>query len=224
MRPSLTRRLANAVAACALRALPVTRVSWARHMHSEMAYLGDRAALRWALGCGVAAVKMRITSMMIGDLKISSYVLVPEMLMCFLPLCLLWLLLTVGSVSFMHISGADLHKYFLDPADGRVVLLNMGVAAIVSLLGPIGLIASLWSIFSRRPLKNRFLGAACIVGPVILGLVYFASATFMDPRATQNADTWRALVLLALPALAAVHLMRIGLWPTRNRAGEAASA
>ncbi len=86
----------------------------------------------------------------------------------------------------------------------------------LSLLGPVGLTASLWSIFSRRPLTNRFLGAACVAGPVILGPVYFACAIFLDPRAWQNPDYWRVSVLLVLPALAALHLMRIGLWPSRH--------
>jgi len=218
MRPALTRRWANAMAGCALRALPAARAPWARAMQSEMAYLSDRAALRWALGCCVAAATLRINSMMTGDLKISRFILVPEMLLCFAPLCLLWCDAARAISSIAQANSPFFLQTLLDTTGGRVVLLQLITGVVVGLLGPLGLIASLWPILSRRPLKYRYLGAACVTGSVILGLVYFASAFFMEPGAWQNPDYWRFGVLLALPVLAAVHLMRIGLWPTRHRA------
>lgn len=158
--------------------------------------------------------------MMTGDLKISRFILVPEMLLCFAPLCVLWLDAAQTILRLAQLSHPYIHQNLLDSADGRMILLRLGFGVVVGLLGPLGLFASLWPILSRRPLQNRFVGVACVAGSVILGLVYFASATFLEPGALQNPDYWRFLVLLALPVLAAIHLMRIGLWPTRHTAPE----
>ena len=156
--------------------------------------------------------------MMTGDLKISRFILVPEVLLCFAPLCLLWLDAARTISGLTQLSHPYIHQNLLDTADGAMILLRLGIGIVVGLLGPLGLIAALWPILSRRPLKNRFVGAACIAGSVILGFVYFASATFLEPGVWQNPDYWRLLVLLALPVPAAIHLMRIGLWPTRHPA------
>src|SRR5437868_15413775 len=89
---SLRRRLALALMRCAAIALPATRADWASAMNAELDHFeSDREASVWAIGCVVAALRERANVVFIGNLKVSRWILVPEMLLCFVPLTVLWL-------------------------------------------------------------------------------------------------------------------------------------
>ena len=72
--------------------LPTTRADWAIAMQSEIdRFEDDRDALAWAFGCVIAGCKERFNAMFADCLKISPWILAPEMLLCFTPLTIGWL-------------------------------------------------------------------------------------------------------------------------------------
>jgi len=53
-------------------------------MQTELDHLeNDGDALGWAMGCVVAGLKERISTMFAANLKISRWIFLPEMLLCF---------------------------------------------------------------------------------------------------------------------------------------------
>src|SRR5262249_14887161 len=93
---TLSRRVGEALLRASEALLPERRRVWAKAMRGEYEhftndqYLTDRQALAWAAGCLLVSLKERM-AMIKGNFKISRWLLAPEMLLCFLPLTLLWL-------------------------------------------------------------------------------------------------------------------------------------
>ena len=95
---SFKRWLAQALLRRARQILPDSRLEWAKAMQTELDHLeNDGDALGWAIGCVVAGSKERISTMFAANLKISGWIFLPEMLLCFVPLTLDWLDVIGGS-------------------------------------------------------------------------------------------------------------------------------
>lgn len=189
---SLTRRLSLAVVRFSAHLLPTERAEWAAAMIAEVRHCdGDGDAVGWALGCVIAALKERISSMVKGNLRVSTWVAVPEMLLCFAPL-------TIACVDAVRtLSGMPQH-----PAPGgssAVAILIMVVT--LAAIGPVGLIGAFRLLFNAKPIRARWLRVVVVAGPILNGVVLIGSQAF---------DFWSGLVLLSvLPALGAAHLIHL---------------
>lgn len=189
---SATRRLSLAVVSFAAHLLPTERTEWAAAMVAEVRHCGrDGDAVAWALGCVIAALRERILSMVKGNLRISTWVAAPEMLLCFAPL-------TIACVDALKaLSGTLQH-----PASGgstAVAVLIMVVA--LAAIGPVGLVGAFRLLFNAQPIRARWLRVAVVAGPILNGVLIIGSQPF---------DVWSGLVLLSvLPALGAAHLIHL---------------
>jgi hypothetical protein len=172
-------------------ASPKERADWAQAMINEFDYLPpDLSAVGWALGCIFASYSERIRAMIRPLESLPRWVLAVEMLVCFLPLTLLFAAVVVRG---LH-GGFTLQTSLL-----------YGSGAV---LGPLGLLAALRSIFFKSP----GLGRATIAGLCLLAawtLVAY-SAQILTFGQSHLSDWWREFVIIAvLPALAVIHLVFI---------------
>lgn len=202
-----SRRLAFALIELAIRLLPGTRIEWAKAMLSELYYLeNDRKAVLWAVGCLVASIKERVSAMVTGNLKISRWILVPEMLLCFVPLTIGWLDSVGGASGIIRLNMEIIQKYFFGVPGGTAALAMMVSGAILGVLGPVGLIAAMRLIALGRPI-SRWLGTTLIVGPVLLGGTIVVARFIMD---SELAVSREMVLICVLPALGAAHMLHLG--------------
>jgi hypothetical protein len=188
---SVTARVARRLVKHAALASPKERTDWAQAMINELDYLPpDLSAVSWALGCIYAAYSERTRTMIRSFESLPRWVLALEMLVCFLPLTLL----------FASVILTGLHGGFTLP----VCLLYCSGA----LLGPLGLLAALRSIFSKSGAMSR----VAIAGLCLLTAWNLAaySAQILTFGQSHWSDWWREIVIIAvLPALAVIHLVFI---------------
>ena len=177
-------------------ASPKERADWAQAMINELDYLPpDLSAVGWALGCILVSYSERMHAMIRSLGSLPRWLLALEMLVCFLPLTLL----------FASVILTGLHGGFTLP----VCLLYCSGAV----LGPIGMLAALRSIF----FKSGGMSRAAIAGLCLLTAWTVAaySAQILTFGQSHLSDWWRELVIIAiLPALAVIHLVFIN---TRRR-------
>lgn len=211
---SLRRRLAQILLGRARWLLPASRLDWASAMQAEADYLGsDHDALRWAIGCFVAAMRER-TSCMFANLRVSRWILVPEMLLCFLPLTLLWVDAITVSSGIVRLHGGHLHESFLRGPGASFAFLTMLSGTIVGALGPLSLAAAFRLVVLGRPPGGRWFRGALVAGPALYGVlsltarVAMAGAGALGFDAVDSFDFWSGMLLLsALPSLGALHLL-----------------
>jgi energy-converting hydrogenase Eha subunit A len=147
-----------------------------------------------------------------GKLRISRWLLVPEMLLCFGPLTLGWLDMLAGAASVLALDPKVIQRYFLAVPGGAIVLVMMFVGAIVGVLGPVGLIAAFRLIVLGRPLRSRWLPSALVIAPILYGGVIVAFRSFIGPavfgfQSVEAFDFWSGVLLLSvLPAVGGAHL------------------
>lgn len=214
---SLRRRLALALMRRVDHVLPTSRLEWAKAMQTEVDHLqDDRAALAWAVGCVIAGSRERINSMLSGNLKISRWIVIPEMLLCFVPLTLGWLDAIGGSSGIMRLNGDLIHKRFLETPDGAFALAALIAAAVLGAFGPLGLAAAFRLVTSGRPPNNRWFRTALVAGPVVYGVLILlvrsatAGVGALGFDSADSFDFWSGMLLLsALPSLGAAHLLRL---------------
>ena len=217
MNPSanMARRFAIGLLNIALRLLPKSRGEWARAMRSEMHYLeNDRRAVFWAAGCCIASIRERVNTMLTGNLRISPWLLWPEMILCFVPLSIGWLDSLFGPYGVIRLNVEVLHRHFIAAPGGEIVLAMMISGAILGVLGPIGLVTAFRVIVLHRPMRNPWLCTTLMAGPLLYGVVSLVlrfamgtSAAF-DLAAADAFDFWSgALLLSLLPALGAAHMV-----------------
>jgi hypothetical protein len=214
---SLRRRLAIVLMHRLERLLPASRREWGKAMRAELDHLpSDRDALAWAIGCLVAGSKERINAMLTGNLKISRWILVPEMLLCFVPLTFGWLDAVGGSSGIMRLNGDIIDRQFLHGPGGTLVLVALIAAAVLGALGPLSLGAALRWIVSGRPPGSRWFRAALVAGPAIYGALTLATRLVTGGTgalafdAVDSFDFWSGVLLLSvLPSLGAAHLLRL---------------
>jgi hypothetical protein len=215
---TLMRRLAVAMVHIAMRLLPGARAEWARAMLAELHYLkSDRQAFVWALGCSFAAIRERANTMITGNLKISPWILGPEMLLCFVPLSIGWRDAVFGGAGITRLSTEVIQQYFIGVPGGRIALAMMIAGAILGLLGPLGLVAAFRLVVLDHALRIRWLRVALVAGPLLYGaltLVFrFAMGGLVafSINAVDAFDYWSGLLLLSvLPAAGAAHLFLNG--------------
>jgi hypothetical protein len=212
-----SRRIASALMRGAVALMPTARIGWTRAMRSEFDHIeNDRHAFLWAAGCLLTGIKERMTTMIHGDLKISRWLLAPEMLLCFAPLTLLWLDGIDGRSGLLRLNSAMIHKYFIGVPGGTAFLIAMFAGVVLATIGPIALVAAFRMILLRTPLNNAALRVALIAAPILYGLmsvtlraVETGAATF-DMAPADAFDFWSGIFLLSiLPALGAAHLLRL---------------
>ena len=213
---SLRRRMASVLMQASARLLPRPRQSWAAAMRCEYEHIAtDRQAFTWAAGCLLVSFKERMI-MIKGDLKISRWLLTPEMLLCFLPLTLLWLDGIDGGSGLLRLDRALIQKYFIATPGGSVFLFSLITGVLLATIGPIALAAALRLIIWDRPVGGAWLRSALVAAPVLYGVTAIISRMIELGGAALSAapsdafDFWSGIVLLSvLPALGAVHLLRI---------------
>jgi hypothetical protein len=205
--PTVRRRLAQALLRQTAWILPKQRRPWAEAMLSELHHLGnDREALRWSVSCLIAGIKERVHAMITGNLKIARWVLIPEMLLCFAPTSIGWWDATFGDYGVVGLNADIIHRYFAG-ASGTTALVWMISAAIVEILGPVGLIAAARLIMLRRAM-SRTLGAMLIIGPIIhLG---FSFTRFIISPPLLIAALDEVILFGLLPLAGALHLAWLG--------------
>ena len=196
----VTRRVARGLLKHAAMVSPGERAEWAQAMSNELDYLSpDMSAIGWAFGCLSVCYSERIRAMVRPFESPPRWVLVLEMLVCFLPLTLL----------FSAVVQRGLHGGFTPQA-----ALLYGSATI---LGPLGLAAALRSIFAKSAGMNR----AAIAGLCLLAAWTLAaySTQILTFGQTHLSDWWREFVLIAvLPILAVLHVAFINSRSLSSRA------
>jgi hypothetical protein len=187
----LTRSMARGLLRHAAMAAPKERADWAQAMINEFDHLSpDTSAVGWAAGCLFVCYTERIRAMIRPLESLPRSLFIVEMLVCLLPLTLL----------FLAVVQRGLHGGFAPQA-----ALLYGSATI---LGPVGLAAALRSIFFKPGGMSR----AAIAGLCLLAAWTFAaySAQILTFGQSHLSDWWREFVLIAvLPALAVIHLIYI---------------
>src|SRR5262245_21200828 len=158
-------RLARALLAIAQRVVPAGRREWADAMCAEFHYLPRNAALHWAIGCLVAAIKSRFAPMNTGTFRINRWVMLVEVLGCFSSLALAWYEFTFGASGVITLNGAATDMY-LQTTAGTWVMVLVICFSISGLVGPIGIFLGLRYVFLNRALQSRPLGYALIAAPV----------------------------------------------------------
>lgn len=154
--------------------------------------------------------------MLTGNLKISRWIFVPEMLLCFVPLTLGWLDALGGSSGIVRLNGDVIQKYFLHSPGGTLALLGLIAGAILGALGPLGLTAACRLVVSGRPRGSRWFRRVLVAGPAVFGLLMLATRLAIGGTgalgfdAPDSFDFWSGILLLsALPSLGAVHMLRV---------------
>jgi hypothetical protein len=160
-----------------------------------------------------------------GDLKISRWLLAPEMLLCFVPLSLLWLDGIDGSSGLLRLNGAAIHKYFVGVPGGTALLVSMYAGVVLATVGPMALVAAFRMIVLRTPINSAWLRMALLAAPTLYGLMSIglrameSGAAAFDPASADAFDFWSGIFLLAvLPALGAAHLLKLSPRPSAARA------
>ena len=129
--------------------------------------------------------------MLKGSLRVSAWVAVPEMLLCFAPL-------TIAGVDGVQTLSSTLRHPA--PGDPNVVAVLFMVVTLAA-IGPVGLVGAFRLLLEARPIRARWLRVALVAGPVLNGAALIGSQAF---------DLWPGLVLLSvLPALGAAHLIHL---------------
>lgn len=215
-RVSLRRRLALVLMRRVSQVLPTSRLEWAKAMRAELDHLqDDRDALAWAMGCLVAGSKERINTMLTGNLKISRWILVPEMLLCFVPLTFGWLDAIGGSSGIIRLSGDVIQKRFLQAPGGTFVLAALIAGAVLGVLGPLSLATAFRLVVSGRQPGSRWFRTALVAGPAVYGVLTLVTRLALGGtgalafNAADSFDFWSGILLLsALPSLGAAHMLR----------------
>ena len=198
--------LAGALLAVTRCLVPFARRDWADAMRAESAYLPEPARLRWAFGCLVAAIKLRLTPMQTGSLRVNRWIIVVESLVCFTPSILAWWFFTFGQLEVLVHDFSSYERHFMGSPDGKWVVGMMYGFAVCGLIGPIGLFLGLRYALLRRGLRSRVLGLFLVATSIAWSLVGTLSS-FWLPKAELSVR-WQIFILFTiLPVAGILHLM-----------------
>jgi len=208
----IASRFADVLLRLANRVTPPERGEWSRAMRAESAYLPESARLRWALGCLVAAIKLRFTPMQTGSLRINPWIMVVESLVCFAPMLLVWWQVSFRDPGVLTHDLAPFERYLVDVLrmpDARTVIWMLYGYAVCSLVGPVGLFLGLRYALLRRGLRNRVLGYGLIAAAIAMSLSGALNNFWVG-----KGDLWeripQVMMFTILPAAGIVHLMFLG--------------
>ena len=204
---SFVRQLAHLLMRLVSWLMPEERTEWAAAMRSEMLSLeGDYLAAAWAFGCLAVAIRTRANTMVVGNLRISKWVLVLEMACCFLPPTLFWLLLLSDPAVIKQYFVAPDGQYFV-ALDGIIVLVYLLSMAVLGLCGLIGLFVAFRHIAVGRGVRHYPLGVL-LVG---LTLLLYAGSTLV----LGGTGSW-LFCLPILPVVGAAHLRYLAKKPVQQ--------
>jgi hypothetical protein len=200
-RRSLAWRIALGLTAHAARILPPERREWSQAMIAEVDHLPSAgAAIRWAIGCIFAGYIERMRSMNHPIGHVARWVLSLEMLICFVPVTVLFVGVTLS---------AERGVWPLTTS------LRYGSA---TLIGPIGLVISVLVLVLKRTI-GRMTSTALHLLAAWTAVSYLSLA--LSNGASLLADRWqifKIFVLVAvLPTLAVVHLTFIAAAAQKSR-------
>lgn len=206
---TMIQRLAFALIRLALRLLPPSGNEWAKAMLAEFYYIdSDFNALAWAAGCVIATIKMRFEAMLIGNLKVSRWVLGPELVLCFTPLTFVWLDGIFGVSGIIRLNYGIVQEYFFSSSVGTFSLLMMISTAIFGISGPLSFILAMRIILLNRQLPGNNTGVVLITGPLVLGVIHITCWLLIgiDFRIDHYAGI---LMVSILPSLGVAHLFHV---------------
>ena len=187
----VSRRVVRGLMKHAAIVSPGKRAEWVQAMDNELDYLpSDLCAVRWAVGCIFVCYSERMRAMIRSLESLPRWMLALEMLMCFLPLTLVF--------STVVLAGAH----------GGFTLQNSLLYCSGSILGPLGLVAAFRSIFlAPGGMSRPTIAGLCLLAAWTLAAYTSQILTFGQSHLS---DWWREFVIIALlPALAVLHLVSI---------------
>lgn len=179
---------------------------WARAMRSELEHISEGEQIDWALGCLIAAIKRRLTPMQNGTLRVSRWVLLFELLVCFLPITIGWFDIVLGPSGVSRWDSRLIEQHFLGTALGTSILAMMIGGAIIWLAGPIGLCLGLRAVATGTGLRSRRLGISMIAGILAYAVASLILRLFGGPGAYAATVDFLILIVV-LPIAAIAHLM-----------------
>lgn len=179
---------------------------WARAMLAELEHVDVSERTSWAFGCLIAAFQQRFVSMRNGTLRISRSILLLELVVCFLPLTLGWFDVVFGGSGVTHLNSNIVEQHFLNTPLGTSILGMMIGAAVIGVIGPIGLFLTLRAVTQGIGLSNRPLGLAMISGVASYAAASVILRLIAGPGA-YAADVSFILLMIVLPAVGIAHLM-----------------
>lgn len=200
---------------CVRGSMPESHARWVDAMEAESRLIGgELRAVCWAVGCLLAAAKWRFSVMVIGDLRISRWVLAPELLLCFGPLAFGWLDVVWGDSGVTGLTPEIVQKFFLTTPRGVFMLVYMILEAVLGILGPIALIFGATFVVFKRPVLTRTQAAALlataagIAAALLARLVFDWVAFDSDPKFGGFAGS--VLLFSLLPAAGIAHMYYLG--------------
>lgn len=192
----------------ASRLMPPERREWAEAMKAEMHYLPTGSAFSWAAGCFIAALKQRFTRMHTGNLRITRWVFLVEMLGCFGPATLAWWEFSFGPSGAAYFGNKMFSTTFRDfPLEYQYSLGLHAGHAITGMVAPIGLFLGLRFLMRNRAIVNRVFGYALIAALALqtiaglIGVLGFGVTPLLPGL---------FLLLIVLPVAGIAHLMYLG--------------
>jgi hypothetical protein len=145
----------------------------------------------------------------IGNLRVSRWVLVPELALCFGPLTLGWLDVLFGVSGVVRLNMEVIQQYFIGVPGGLAALVIMFSGALVGVLGPLGLLVAFRFIALGRPIRSRLLSRVLILGPILFGVIYIAGNVIMGSGAQAFGAAF-LILFIVLPVVGAAHMLYLG--------------
>ena len=189
--------LARALAKHAARILSARRRDWGQAMQVEIDYIDNpNRALSWAFGCVIASYTERLRIMTTSTLRVSKWLLATEVLVCFGPLTVVWLIGVFSAQQFL----------------GRLDIL---VDLAFSSLAPVAFLLSLRFLTTNKTPPSAFYLTLAIAFAA-RALLMLADLRWRDaPLFLWGDANWQSFILFAaLPALCCLHLSRFASSPT----------
>jgi hypothetical protein len=100
-----------------------------------------------------------------------AWIVLPEILLCFVPLSIAWLDSIFGGSGVIRLNVDVIHRYFVGVPGGELVLIWMISTAILGALGLVGLIAGFRVAVLGRSLRTNWLRIALVIGPLLYGVL-----------------------------------------------------
>lgn len=173
---------------------------WSQAMRAELDHVHANDRLGWAFGCLLAAIKQRFRSMRIGTLQVSRGILLLELVGCFLPMTIGWWDTVFGRYGLSQMNLTVVREL------GISILAMMIGAAVIGLVGPIGLFLTSRAVTTGTGLRNRRLGLVMIAGVACFAIASIALRVLNGPGA-YAANLSFILLVTVLPALGIAHLI-----------------
>lgn len=213
--PNRTGRMVPIAFRCARWLMPAGSTDWIDAMEAECSLIGDETReVRWALGSLSVALTKRFKVMLIGDLKISRWVLAPELLLCFGPLAFGWTDVVWGVSGVTTLNAEVVQQYFLNTPRGTFMLIYMLLEAVLGILGPIALVLGTAFVIFNRPILSRRVAAALLAIAGGIALIFTARLVFdfIAPDSVPNFGGFAGVMLLfsILPAVGLTHMYYLG--------------